>query len=292
MKAIITIGAPASGKTTWSKEWKAKSKNRRVVERDVARMELFQLNNYSDYKFSKKNEQDVTEYCKGTLEACRLFELDVCISDTNLNPVHREELVTFLEELGYEVEFKTFDVDFFELVKRDEKRTEKTVGRQVIYKFYQQMQEYLGKEKYVPDYNLPPAYIFDIDGTIADMTGVRGPFEWDKVSLDKPINSVLGVLDSLRVMGHKIVLLSGRDGSSRKLTEEWLDKHEVEYDDLFMREAGDCRKDSIIKKELFDNNVVTKYYVYGVFDDRPQVCLMWQDLGIPLFKVGDMVKEF
>ena len=30
------------------------------------------------------------------------------------------------------------------------------------------------------------AIIVDVDGTLADMKGIRGPFEWDKVHLDKP----------------------------------------------------------------------------------------------------------
>ena len=30
------------------------------------------------------------------------------------------------------------------------------------------------------------AIIVDVDGTLADMRGVRSPFEWDKVLQDKP----------------------------------------------------------------------------------------------------------
>ena len=44
------------------------------------------------------------------------------------------------------------------------------------------------------------AIIVDVDGTLADMRGIRGPFEWDKVSQDKPHQDVIDLVKDLENM--------------------------------------------------------------------------------------------
>jgi len=74
--------------------------------------------------------------------------------------------------------------------------------------------------------------------------------------------------------------------SSQPQTERWLAKHNVPYDMLIMRKHTDTRKDSIIKKEIFDEHIKGKYFVRFVLDDRNQVVDMWrQDLGLPCLQV-------
>jgi hypothetical protein len=92
--------------------------------------------------------------------------------------------------------------------------------------------------------------------------------------------------------GNKIILMSGRDSVCRKETEDWCDRHGVKHDWLFMRPEGSMEKDRHVKEKMFWKHIAPYYDVRGVFDDRLQVCLLWYDLGIPLFKVGDPIKEF
>jgi hypothetical protein len=92
--------------------------------------------------------------------------------------------------------------------------------------------------------------------------------------------------------GDKVILMSGRDSVCRKETEDWCDKYGVKYDWLFMRPEGSMEKDRYIKEKLFLEHVAPYYNVLGVFDDRLQVCLLWYDLGLPVFKVGDPVIGF
>jgi hypothetical protein len=70
------------------------------------------------------------------------------------------------------------------------------------------------------------------------------------------------------------------------LTEQWLAKHEVPYAGLFMRPAGDSRKDSIVKRELFDRHVAATWAVRGVIDDRKQVVEMWRAIGLMCAQVA------
>jgi hypothetical protein len=55
-----------------------------------------------------------------------------------------------------------------------------------------------------------------------------------------------------------------------------------------MRVDQDFRKDAIIKKELFMNNVHNKFFVEFILDDRKQVVDMWRnDLGLTVFQVAE-----
>lgn len=137
-------------------------------------------------------------------------------------------------------------------------------------------------------------FIFDIDGTLANHKGVRGPYEEHKVKLDTPIMAVWKVLRSL-AYDYRIVFVSGRTNSCRQDTLEWIQMHaEQSLSDieLYMRKTGDQRKDAIVKKEIYDEHIFPKYNVIGVFDDRLQVCRMLYENGIFCFNVNQGLVEF
>jgi len=84
----------------------------------------------------------------------------------------------------------------------------------------------------------------------------------------------------------EIILLSGRSELYAPQTVEWLEKHDIPFSYLYMRKVGDNRKDSIIKRELFEEFVENKFYVEFVLDDRDQVVDLWRkDLNLPCFQV-------
>jgi len=60
---------------------------------------------------------------------------------------------------------------------------------------------------------------------------------------------------------------------------------------LLMRKRKDMRKDTIIKREIWDESLAGKWNILCAIDDRPSVVRMWRyDVGIPVFSVND--KEF
>src|SRR5689334_11363711 len=98
---------------------------------------------------------------------------------------------------------------------------------------------------------LQRCYIFDIDGTLA-IRGDRSPFEWNKVGLDKPNESVVSTYrllyygaSEMSAYAPLFFIFSGRDSVCREETEKWLDELFITYDELYMRAEGDTRKDSI-----------------------------------------------
>jgi arsenate reductase-like glutaredoxin family protein len=135
--------------------------------------------------------------------------------------------------------------------------------------------------------------IVDIDGTLANHEGVRGPFQWHKVHLDRPYEVIVKWVRNLSPE-YRVFIVSGRDGSSRKSTEEWLRKHDIEYEKLYMRRARDFRKDTIVKKEILDQilRTVPKESIAFVIDDRPSVVEMWRENGLRVFPARGAIDPF
>ena len=298
MKAIITVGISASGKSTWAAEKVNEAGSRWfIVCRDNIRWSVSGVTGWKDYKFNKKTEKEVTELQEAHIKFLAKDKCNIIIADTNLNPSTRNRLIDLCTSLGYEVEIKEFPITLEEAWKRDQFRGVFSVGRDVIYKQWQQWLEYKG-EGYKPNSITnngitPKAVIFDIDGTLAHMDGNRRAFEWDKVGMDSVDAHVKRMLKAYVCDDYAIIIVSGRDSSCRSQTEDWLYENRIYYDALLMRPKGDMRKDTIIKREIFDNYIRNEYNVEVVFDDRPSVVRTWYDIGIPkVIAVGNPWVEF
>ena len=62
--------------------------------------------------------------------------------------------------------------------------------------------------------------------------------------------------------------------------------------ELHMRKLGDYRSDDIVKRELYEANILNKYTVLACFDDRLRVCRLWYNLGLPIFRFGNPDANF
>lgn len=291
MKAIISVGISCSGKTTFAKT--LVEEGWVDVNRDWIRFNVVCPGaDWTNYKFTNKREQEVTSVQEEMVMDALSKEKNVIISDTNLNPKIRNKWISYLTEIGYEVEIKDFPISLEEAYKRDTFRAN-GVGRDVIYDQYQRWLDYIGRKRYIPNKDQPKAILMDIDGTVADMAGLRSPFEWSKVGLDKPRQFIIDIAKGLEAQGYTILAVSGRDGVCYEETKQWLDEHDVPHFYLFMREQDDTRKDTIVKEEIFWDLIAEHWNVFGVLDDRPSVCRMWRELGIEnVIAVADPYKEF
>ena len=276
-KLLVLKGLPASGKSTYAKELVAKGWKR--VNKDDLRAMI------DDSKWSRDNEVTIVN---AEIDLASLFFIsgyNVVVDDTNF--AHTDKWEEFYKKNNLEFEIKFFDVPYNECIERDLKRGDKSVGAKVIMQMYNQ---YLKPKKPKHNFDLPNCYIFDIDGTLAKMNG-RSPYDYTKVSTDTDNIDVSRVFRVLKTNPFskdlKIFIVSGRTNDCKKDTEEWLLYNEIYCDDLFMRQAGDMRKDSIIKREIYDKYIAGKYNVLGVFDDRNQVVAMWRSLGLTCFQVDD-----
>lgn len=292
MKAVITVGVSASGKSTYAKELVAQGYTE--INRDWIRFNIVKPGaNWSNYKFTKSNEKKVTEIQQKMIMEAWAREENIVISDTNLKPKGRERMIAKLEDIGYDVDEVAIVVTRDVAIKRDNLR-ENGVGENVIYMQLQDWNEYIGRRTYTPNESLPKAVIFDVDGTIAQMDG-RGPFEWHRVGEDKPRQLIIEMLRGYANRGYKIIICSGRSDECIAETTKWLDQYVGSYfwDHLYMRKTGDYRKDTEIKEEIFWTKLVDSYNIVACVDDRPMMIRLWHELKIPnVIAVADPYKEF
>jgi predicted kinase len=280
LKLILTKGLPASGKTTWAKEYIQQHHDTANLCKDDLRLQMAGTN---------KREKRVIEVRDLLTEHYLAKGYSAIWSDTNLNPVHTNRARVLAEKYQATLEIKDFtDVPLTECIRRDLIRSN-SVGADVIRQMYY---DYLDRPETPPaiDPLLPNCYLVDIDGTLAHNIS-RHPFNWEKVgedALDLPVASLVGQL----ALSHDIIILSGRSSICREQTIIWLERHQIKYTDLFMRADGDSRPDEIIKQELYLDNIRDRYNVLGVIDDRPKVCRMWRKLGLSVFQVGNPDYEF
>lgn len=287
-------GLPGSGKSTLAKFFCENSDGVRL-NRDDLRASLF---NGEGILLGPQENLITTIQQSAAREALRAGK-DVFVDDMNLRPRYLTDWNKLAIEMG--ADFKTYEVrtDVGICIQRDSAR-ERTVGEDVIRDL---AQKFFRDGKYLPyepieavpvekieyDHELPDAIIVDIDGTVTLGPHERKPFDWAKVAKDQPRWDVIDVVRSLIREGHKqVIFMSGRDSVCREATERWLWLHGLRDHvpfALHMRTEGDMRKDSIVKRELFDQHIRGKYNVSLVFDDRDSVVRMWRDLGLTCAQV-------
>lgn len=138
-------------------------------------------------------------------------------------------------------------------------------------------------------------YIFDLDGTLADLSHrlhhiQKTPKDWDgffaDVHKDVGIGHMIAIYQTLtRECGG--VIVSGRNAVTREVTMRWLLDNGVSFDALYMRAAGDRRPDYLVKYDLLQQLKADGWEPVMAFDDRDQVVKMWRENGIPCAQVAE-----
>ena len=132
-----------------------------------------------------------------------------------------------------------------------------------------------------------PAILIDLDGTLANISHRREKFlknnDWgdfnSKINADSLNYWCREIIDKFK-SSYKIIIVTGRKRHLEKETLGWLKNNGVFYDDIYFRETKDYRKDYIIKKEIYERDILKKYNVLFVVDDRESVVKMWRGRGL------------
>lgn len=301
---ICLRGLPASGKSTWAKEWVADDPgNRARVNRDDIRFQLFGGYTGVDEDLVTKVE---TAMVKAALDAGKDVVVDAC----HLAARYVKRWAGMVPQDQFLV--CNFWVPVQECIDRDYdryvNRRDRGVGAKVIKnmakRYHVRESDGYFKDvdlsgvspsesfkKYTPTPGLREAYIFDLDGTLAHNDGHRSFYDYSKVFDDKVHDHVKLVANMLRNQAF-VIIVSGRKAECEEDTRRWLRVNGISFDELYMRADGDDRKDSIVKNEILHEKIADRYNVKAVFDDRPSVCRMWRSVGIPTFQLGDPEFEF
>jgi predicted kinase len=286
-KLIILQGPPASGKSTFAKDYAKENKNCIIVNRDNIRLMtkgFYDCKNYEDY---------ISEIEISCVKNGLNMGYDVIVDATNLNHKTISKWEKLANDISVDIEFKEFYIPFKEAVERDQKRGENggiSVGKKVLDRFYRTYY----KEKYeneimdkrpIIEYqeNLKDCIICDLDRTIALSTG-RSPFDWSRINEDKCDKRLKYLLSKLHgCCDCEIIFLTGRDEEARDNTERWLLKNMPQFMEwtLEMKESEHkFEKGYLFKERFYEENIKNKYNVIAVFDDEENCINMWRSKGL------------
>lgn len=128
-KLLILQGIPASGKSTFARQWVEENPVTRViVNRDSIRRGL-------GVYWVPSRESLVSSIEEHSVWEALEMGYNVCLDATNLNPNFLKKWEELADLLMIPIEFKKFDISLEEALKRDKER-EFPVGDKVIIDFY------------------------------------------------------------------------------------------------------------------------------------------------------------
>ena len=292
LEVIILVGIPASGKSTFCENFLKENKNYVKTSRDDFRY-MFRNEGFCESKI----EQMITEFQKEAILKSLKNGYNVLIDNTNVKLRYINEFIKMIKPYA-NISFKVFDLPLDVCLERDKARA-RSVGEGVIKRMHSDLTNLKSifnfepikrEEKILPqerfylsqNENLEKAIICDIDGTLALKHPDRDIYDESLIYMDfvnEPIAEIL------RKYKGKIIILSGRKDSSMNETKKWLSFNDIPFDYIFMRKSDDNRKDDIIKKEIFDNEIKDKFYIEYVLDDRDCVVHCWREIGLLCLQV-------
>lgn len=137
----------------------------------------------------------------------------------------------------------------------------------------------------------PKAVVFDYDGTLCDVRGirhyVRNP---DRKKRDydafhrssnfcPPNPQVAAQARSAHEAGFVVIGVTARMEKYRMVTTDWNAKHGIHVDHLLMRADDDFRVDYEVKRDILAR-LRERYNVVHATDDNPAVIRLWNEEGI------------
>lgn len=142
------------------------------------------------------------------------------------------------------------------------------------------------------------AIIMDIDGTLADgahrvhllpegeaRKSAEAWQAWYDAGAGDKLNGEIAELNNAMADSCQVIIITGRQESHRKLTQDWLTRHGIHWDELLMRESGDHRDDWVVKRELLQRLRANGFNILFAVEDRKQVVKMWREEGVRCLQV-------
>lgn len=136
------------------------------------------------------------------------------------------------------------------------------------------------------------AVIFDVDGTLADVSGMRHYVATDPKRKNfeafhkaacyfAPANQpVLDAMIESHQAGNVNIVVTARFERWRYYTTVWMQKWEAQLDYLLMRPEGDFRRDFEVKRDILARIRRAGFTVIHAWDDNPNVIKLWHEEGI------------
>lgn len=305
---LVLVGLPGAGKSTYANNLVNGNMNWKRVCRDDLR---FMFNN-KYYTPDSKQEEFITSVEKYLVSKALTCGYNVVVDATNLsenNRVNFKEIALLNKPCKFSI--KVFEEPLNVLLERESNRENiKKVTKNVILDKANKinMDSQTGNlpglasfsTEFVEDNNsidnsfdrkkpgggfVTDTVICDLDGTLA-LLGERNPYDASTCESDRTNKAVQTILYLVDRDGSEIIFVTARDDKYEEQTRNFLNLYFDRYK-LYMRKTGDTRKDAVVKKEIFLNEIYPHCYVWLVLEDRKQVVDMWRSLGLNCFQVAD-----
>lgn len=139
--------------------------------------------------------------------------------------------------------------------------------------------------------SMTEAVIFDMQGTLCDVSSIRHLVERAKPDFDAfhvatgDCPSFQWVVDEAKkahVAQKVVIVMTGMNEKFRGLVVAWLHRHEVPSSLLLMRPNRDFRKDFVVKREMLEEARLRGFSVTHAWDDNPQIVELWKRENIPV----------
>lgn len=295
-KFIVARGLSFSGKTHWARQKAKELGNCVVITKDDIRKDMGAdlvkgIRVKEGKVIEKRNELILDALSKGK---------NIISADTNMQTrvdhiANMRALVypKFRDEYDFEIKDFT-DIPIEILLERAEK-TDRPEGKDYWKKVIMEQKDMWVKPPIVvQDVSLPKCVISDHDGTICHVSPNRSPYDGTYSCEDTQNEIVCEYLALMKAKGYTIFILSGLEDKYMEQRKNWLHANGVDYDYLYMRKAGDSRKDAIIKNEIFEEYIAGKFFIHSILDDRPSMVRYWVDKGYSqrLLTIGNPFHEF
>lgn len=307
----VLIGLPGSGKTSYAKQLLTEGNWSRINYDDLRHAD-------PNWVFTPKAEEAIQAFAMTEAVLALSSGKSVVVDNCNLTTKARAKWFDMAKKYGVEYTTQVIGTSLEECIARDNHRTGKArVGRPVIERMalYSRLIHFPTDKKLV---------LVDIDGTLADCEhrkhhistvcsecygeGAKRYYpdfeimdcpvcqgtgkvkkDWDAfykdVSNDPVIKTIAQWVDLLKPEYH-VCLVSGRPiDKAGDQTIAWLEKYDIRYDHIFMRNGGDHRPDFLVKQDIL--NHLPKEKIAFVIDDRPQVIRMWRENKLHVYDVGN-----
>lgn len=142
-----------------------------------------------------------------------------------------------------------------------------------------------------------PAVLFDMDGTLADVSAIRHlviPAPGDRrkdfdafhrASVDCPPHAwVVEAARTAKGQGFDVLIVTARKAKWRHHTAWWLALNGVPSDALFMRPDHDNRPDREVKTDIL-RAIRRTWTPVLAYDDNPKIVTLWESHGITTVEV-------
>lgn len=135
--------------------------------------------------------------------------------------------------------------------------------------------------------------IMDIDGCLANgehrihlLPANGGSWEtFLAAAADDTTHPEIVLLNNLLCEALPVFIVTGRGQEQEAMTVDWLARHAISYDKLYMRPRGDRRPDTTIKQEILGEVRAAGFEPLFAIEDRATVTAMWRENGVRCLQV-------